>query len=214
MAQKPAGLIYGVDDKPPLTASALLGLQVVFVMTSGWVLVVVIVTTIGGTPEEVANVLRMSMIASGIATILQSLANSPVGSGYFCPISSGPAYVSASMLAGRFGGLPAIFAMTTISGIFEGLLSRILPRLRPLFPPEVTGLVVTMVGIELITLGCPRFVGFQGGTGPQGASVLIATVTLAAMIAPTVWGKGKLKLYPLLIGLAVGSAVAYALGAF
>jgi len=34
---------------------------------------VVIVTTIGGTQEEVANVLRMSMIASGIATILQSL---------------------------------------------------------------------------------------------------------------------------------------------
>ena len=55
MAKKPAGLIYGVDDKPPLTASALLGLQHVFVMTSGWVLVVVIVTTIGGTQEEVLS---------------------------------------------------------------------------------------------------------------------------------------------------------------
>ena len=56
-----------------LTTSALLGLQHVFVMSVGWVMVVVIVTTIGGTQEEVANVLRMSMIASGIATILQSL---------------------------------------------------------------------------------------------------------------------------------------------
>jgi xanthine/uracil permease len=78
MAKKPAGLIYGVDDKPPLTASILLGLQHVVVMTAGWVIVVVIVTTVGGTQEEVANVLRMSMIASGIATILQSLPNSPV----------------------------------------------------------------------------------------------------------------------------------------
>ena len=214
MAKKPAGLIYGVDDKPPLTVSALLGLQHVFVMTAGWIMVVVIVTTIGGTEAEVENVLRMSMIASGIATILQSLANSRVGSGYFCPISSGPAYVSASMLAGRFGGLRSIFAMTVISGLFEGALSRILPRLRPLFPPEVTGLVVTMVGIELVTLGCPRFVGYQGGTGPRGTAALIATVTLAAMVAPTVWGKGKLKLYPLLIGLAIGSIVAYFLGAF
>lgn len=99
MAKKPANLIYGVDDKPPLIASALLGLQHVAVMTSGWVLVVVIVTTIGGTQEEVANVLRMSMIASGIATILQSLPNSPIGSGYFCPISSGPAYVSEALVA-------------------------------------------------------------------------------------------------------------------
>jgi NCS2 family nucleobase:cation symporter-2 len=214
MAKKPAGLIYGVDDKPPLAISALLGLQHVVVMTAGWIMVVVIVTTIGGTPIQVENVLRMSMIASGIATILQSLANSTVGSGYFCPISSGPAYISASMVAGKIGGLPLISAMTMASGIFEGLLSRVLPRLRPLFPPEVTGLVVTMVGVELITLGCPRFLGFQDGSGPDGISSAIGVLTLSAMIAPTIWGKGKLKLYPLLIGLAVGCVLAYFLGAF
>ncbi|HSF59659.1 MAG TPA: solute carrier family 23 protein [Candidatus Binatia bacterium] len=215
MAKKPADLIYGVDDKPPLTASALLGLQHVFVMTSGWVLVVVIVTTIGGSQEEVAAVLRMSMIASGVATILQSLPNSPVGSGYFCPISSGPAYVSASILAGKIGGLRAVFAMTVLSGLFEGLLARIVPRLRPLFPPEVTGLVVTMVGVELVALGCPRFLGFKdGGAGLQGTVTAVAVVTLAAMIGPTVWGKGKIKLYPVLVGLAVGYLFAYFFGVF
>ena len=75
MAKKPAGLIYGVDDKPPLTAAALLGLQHVSVMSVGWIFVVVIIIGIGGTQEEVTNVLWMSMIASGIATILQSLPN-------------------------------------------------------------------------------------------------------------------------------------------
>jgi xanthine permease XanP len=215
MAKKPAGLIYGVDDKPPLTASALLGLQHVFVMTAGWVIVVVIVTTIGGTQEEVANVLRMSMIASGIATILQSLPNSPVGSGYFCPISSGPAYVSASILAGNIGGLRSVFFMTVLSGLFEVLLARVVPRLRPLFPPEVTGLVVTMVGIELVALGCPRFLGFQtAGAGSQGTATTVAILTLAAMIGPTVWGKGILKLYPVLIGLVIGYLLAYFLGLF
>jgi NCS2 family nucleobase:cation symporter-2 len=215
MSKKPPGLIYGVDDKPPLTASALLGLQHVFVMTAGWVMVVVIVTTIGGTQEEVANVLRMSMIASGIATILQALPNSPVGSGYFCPISGGPAYISASILAGKVGGLRLVFAMTVISGLFEGLLAWVIPRLRPLFPPEVTGLVVTMVGVELVALGCPRFVGFQdGGAGSPGTVTAVATVTLAAMIGPTVWGKGKIKLYPVLIGLVVGYILAYFLGVF
>ena len=214
MAKKPAGLIYGVDDKPPLTASVLLGLQHVVVMTAGWVIVVVIVTTIGGTQEEVANVLRMSMIASGIATILQSLPNSPVGSGYFCPVSGGPAYISASILAGKVGGLRSVFVMTVISGLFEGLLARVVPRLRPLFPPEVAGLVVTMVGLELVALGCPRFVGFQNGIGPQGTVTTVATVTLAAMIGPTVWGKGKLKLYPVLIGLVVGYLLAYFFGGF
>jgi NCS2 family nucleobase:cation symporter-2 len=157
----------------------------------------------------------MSMIASGIATILQSLANSPVGSGYFCPISGGPAYISASILAGRVGGLRSVFFMTMISGLFEALLARVVPRLRPLFPPEVTGLVVTMVGLELVALGCPRFVGFrEGGVGPQGTATAVAAVTLAAMIGPTVWGKGTLKLYPVLIGLALGYLLAYFFGIF
>ena len=215
MTKKPAGLIYGVDDKPPLTASLLLGLQHVFVMTSGWVLVVVVVTSIGGTQEEVANVLRMSMIASGIATILQTLSKGPVGSGYFCPISGGPSYISASILAGRVGGLRAVFTMTMLSGLFEGLLARVLTRLRPLFPPEVTGLVVTMVGVQLVALGCPRFLGFQGGgAGPQASATTVGIVTLAAMIGPTVWGKGKLKLYPVLIGLVAGYLFAYFFGVF
>jgi xanthine permease XanP len=208
MAKKPAGLIYGVGDKPPLTAVALLGLQHVSVLSVGWIFVVVIVTGIGGTQEEVANVLRMSTIASGIATILQSLPNSPVGSGYFCPISSGPAYISASILAGKVGGLRMVFAMTVLCGLFDGLLARVVTRLRPLFPPEVTGLVVTMVGVQLVALGCPRFLGFQHPS-PQGIVTAVATVTLAAMIGPTVWGKGKLKLYPVLVGLAVGYLLAY-----
>jgi len=214
MPKKPAGLVYGVDDKPPPGVAWLLGLQHVFVMTAGWIMVVVIVTTVGGTEDEVANVLRMSMIASGIATILQSLANSRIGSGYFCPISAGPAYISASVVAGRAGGLSLISTLTLASGLFEGLLARALPRLRPLFPPEVTGLVVTMVGIELVTLGCPRFLGFQSGTGLQGTASAVGALTLAAMVAPTVWGKGKLKLYPLLIGLATGCVFAHMLGAF
>jgi len=37
------------------------------------VVIVVVVTTICASREEVTNVLRMSIIASGIATILQSL---------------------------------------------------------------------------------------------------------------------------------------------
>jgi xanthine permease XanP len=213
MAKRPANLIYGVEDKPPLTTATLLGLQHVFVMTAGWVVIVVVATTVGATREEVTNVLRMSMIASGVATILQSLRQSPVGSGYLCPISGGPAYISASVLAGKAGGLRLIFLMTLISGVFEALLSRILPRLRPLFPPEVTGLVVTMVGLALIALGSPRFVGFQPTRpGIDGSVIVVATITLSAMIGPTVWGKGKLRLYPLLIGMAAGYASAYWFG--
>ena len=120
------------------------GLQHVFVISVGWIFAVVIVTIFGGSREQAGQVIQISMIASGVATILQARAKGPVGSAYLCPLNIGPAYVTASILAGKLGGLPLLFGLTAISGLFEALLSRLVKRLRVLFPPEVTGLVVTM----------------------------------------------------------------------
>jgi NCS2 family nucleobase:cation symporter-2 len=161
MAKKPPNLIYGVDDKPPIGTAILLGLQHVFVVSVGWIFVVVIIAGFGGDREQAGQIIQISMIASGIATILQARTKGPVGSGYLCPLSIGPAYITASILAGKLGDLPLLFGLTTISGLFEAILSRLVQRLRVLFPPEVTGLVVAMVGIELIALAAPRFLGFQ-----------------------------------------------------
>ena len=44
MAKKPTNLIYAVEDKPPLAATILLGLQHVSVISVGWIFVTVIVT--------------------------------------------------------------------------------------------------------------------------------------------------------------------------
>jgi len=213
MAKKPANLIYSVDEKPPLSTLLLLGLQHVSVLSVGWIFVVVIVTGIGGTSEQAKSVIQISMIVSGIATILQARTKGPVGSGYLCPMSCGPAYIAASISAGKVGGLPLVFGSVIVSGVFEALLSRVMQRLRTLFPPEVTGLVVSMVGIELIVLAAPRFLGFTGaGSSRNFLAIAVALLTLAAMIGPTVWSEGLLRLYPVLLGLVVGYLSAYAVG--
>ena len=210
--KRPPQLIYSIEELPPIADALVLGLQHVFVMSVGWVFVVVLVAGIGGTPAQAQSIIRISMIASGIATILQARTNSKIGSGYLCPFSCGPAYLGASILAGKTGGLPLIFGLTVTAGLFEGVLSRLLRYLRVLFPPEVTGLVVSMVGIELVGLGCPRFLGYTGEQIDKRATI-IACLTLAAMIGPTVWGKGRLRLYPIVLGLATGYTASAALGA-
>jgi xanthine permease XanP len=169
MAKKPTNLIFGVEDKPPLAAKILLGLQHVSVMSVAWIFVMVIVTGIGGTREQAEHMIQMSMIVSGIATILQARTKGLVRSGYLCPSSCGPAYIAGAISAGKVGGLPLVFGMLIASGLFEALLSRVMQRLRALFPPEVTGLVVSMVGIELIALAAPRLLGFTG-PDPAGTS--------------------------------------------
>jgi NCS2 family nucleobase:cation symporter-2 len=182
-----------------------MGLQHVFVMSVGWIFVVVVATSIGCSRVQTDTMIRMSMIASGVATILQAQTRGPIGSGYLCPFSCGPAYISASILAGQTGGLSLLFGMTSFSGAFESVLSRMMKRLQKLFPPEVTGLVVALVGIDLVSIGCPRFLGYQPKVDHLDIrAIAIALITLAAMVMPTLWTKSKLRLYPVLIGLFLG----------
>jgi len=210
---KPANLIYDVDEIPPVFTTLLLSLQHIFVVSVAWIFVVVFVTSVTGSSQEAANVIRMSMIASGLATILQALRKGPLGSGYLCPMGCGPAYLASSIIVGKSAGLEVVFALTMFSGLFEAALSRLIRRLRALFPPEVTGLVVSMVGMELIAVGCPRFFGYGGsGSVLSGRAAAVGIITLGVMLAPSVWGKGKIRLYPALLGLLAGYGSALLLG--
>ena len=213
MPRKPTNLIYGVDDEPPLATTLLLGFQHIFILSIAFIFPVVIVTEIGGSPEDAQNLICMAMLATGLSTALQALKKGPVGSGYLCPLLNGPAFVPASLLAGKAGGLALIFGMTVVAGIFEALFSQVVGRMRKFFPPEVTGTVVLMVGVEVIPIAVPKFFGVDG-THPGFVALpfLVALITLAVTAGFNVWGKGKMRLYSLLIGMVAGYALSFATG--
>lgn len=213
MPRKTNDLVYGVDDRPPAGTLLLLGLQHIMVNSAGWVILVAVVAGFGGTVDQTEALIRMSMIAVGIGTMLQGINRGPVGSGYLCPAISGPAYVSASMLAGRTAGFPALFGMTALAGLSEVIFARLLPRLRFMFPPEVVGLVVTMVGFEMIPLAAPRFLGVEITGGAHSVPGLwVAVLTLASMCLCSIWGKGPLRLYPALVGVGIGWIASFLFG--
>ncbi len=171
MVKRPPNLTYAVDDEPPLLTNLLLGLQHVFLITISLIFPVVIVRSIGGTPQEAEFMVSMSMLAAGVGTVLHALNRRGIGSGYLCPSLCGPSFLSASLLAANVGGLHLLFGMTSVAGLFEVLLSRWIHRLRVLFPPEVTGLVVAMVGISVIPTALTNFMGRNAGSasGPGGS---------------------------------------------
>ncbi len=210
---RPPGLIYGVDDKPHFGVSLLLGLQHVFTMTSTLILPVVIAREIGADYVVVQSLLCFTMIAAGTGTIIQAIKRGPIGSGYLCPNIAGPSYLSVSIEAAWLGGLPLMHGMTIIAGVFECFFSRIIKKLKKLFPTEITGLVVLMVAISLIPLGASKFVGIEySGDAINGQSVFIGFITLVTMAGINIWSKGKLKLYCVLIGLGVGYLISYFFG--
>lgn len=205
MAKKPSDLIYGVDEKPPFLVTLILGFQHIFTMSSTLMLPVVIVKEIGGSFLQAQAMVAFAMIAIGIGTVLQSLRRGPVGSGYLCPHLCSPSYLTVSLQAAWVGGLPLLHGMTFVAGVFEGLFSRIVHKLRFLFPTEVTGVVVLMVGVSLIPLGASKFVGIEIMGDPLVLKhVLVSIITLMTMIGVNIWSKGKIRLYCVLIGIGVG----------
>jgi len=213
MGSKPRDLIYGLEDRPPISDLLILGCQHIFLMSSTLVLPIVLVTEIGGTFDEVRSVIALTMIASGIGTIVQSLRSRFIGSGFVCPNLCGPNFFSASMEAAWLGGLPLLRGMTIVAGVAEAVFARFIHRLAFLFPPEITGLVVLMVAQGLITLGVSKFLGITYESEPiQLDSVLIASVTLLIMIGVNIWGRGNLRLYSVFLGFFFGYLLSVALG--
>jgi NCS2 family nucleobase:cation symporter-2 len=94
-------------------------------------------------------------------------------------------------LAGKLGGLPLLFGLTAISGLFEALLSRLVQRLRVIFPPEVHGSGRRNGGNRVHCFGPPQ--GFSTSSPSRSRidprAVFVAALSLAAMIGPSIWSR-------------------------
>lgn len=209
---KPSQLLYGLEDRPPVLVNAFLGLQHVSIISIAFVMPILLVHEAGGTTDQITFLISMSMLAGGIGVIVQGLRLGPLGSGYFCPQVCGPSFLAASILCVKTGGLPLVFGMTACAGVIEALFSRVVHRLRMLFPTEVTGLIVAMVGITVVKLAGRNFLALDhaGAIDPVGLTVGVITLTL--MVSLNVWSKGKIRLFCILIGMTGGYLAALALG--
>jgi xanthine/uracil permease len=121
--KRPTNLLFDVSDTPPFLIALGAGVQHVFLMSVGWLYIVIIAKSAGATAGQTLDVIRISMIASGIATILQSQ-NGRWGSGYLCPLSTSLTFLPCSILAVLQGGFPLLFGMVAASGLAMCLLSR------------------------------------------------------------------------------------------
>jgi NCS2 family nucleobase:cation symporter-2 len=156
--------------------------------------------------------LGLAMLALGLATILQSLPRGPVGSRFLCPSCHSEIFLEPSIAALKLGGLPLVFGMTMVAGLFQSAMSPSLRRLRPLLPPEIGGLVVFFVGTSVAAIGC-RYIMGVGSKEPVGQEYwLVGAITLATTVGLNVWGGAQLRVYCSMIGMASGYAAAVATG--
>jgi len=205
-------IIYGLEAVPPRRDLLLLSFQQMLLMFTAATIPAILVREIGGSLQEASLMVALTMIAAGVGSVIQATRTRWMGSGYLCPNICGPSYLAVSMQAAWSGGLPLMRGMIIIAGAAEMLLARLINRLRFLFPPVVTGLAVTMVGVSIIPVSVSGFFGsrFARHTFGWGGAVRGA-FPLLLMAGANIWGKKSVKMYCLLLGTAGGWLLALVL---
>ena len=156
-------LVYGLNDRPRPIIAFLAAFQhllaiIVPIVTPG----LLICLALGVSKEDTNMILSMSLVISGIATFLQCKKVGPFGAGLL--IVQGTSFnfigpiigIGSAMVA---AGTPvesvmaAIFGVVIAGSFIEMGVSRILPWVKMLITPLVTGIVVLLIGLTLIKEG-------------------------------------------------------------
>src|SRR5699024_919938 len=94
-----------------------------------------------------------------------------------------------------------------VSGITALACGFLAPRLRPLLPPIVAGIVACMAGLAIIQPALVHVSGIGHGDALDRVNLLICLLTLAVIIGLSVWGGRRHKLFALLVGVIVGIVI-------
>jgi len=206
---KPANLVYGVEDKPPIQVKWFSAVQQVAILSIYLLYPLILARQAGLQTGEIINILQFGCVVLGVGTVLQAFPRGPVGSRLLAPSVFSGIYLASSMAAVKAGGMPLVWGMTIVAGIVEMALSVVWRRLRAFVPPESAGLIVFFIGSLIALAACHMLLA----EGPAGSATLnewlIAIATIAAMIGLHVWSASGLKIYCVVIGMIFGFVLSF-----
>lgn len=186
----------------------ILSVQHLLAMYAGAILVPIIVgTSLKFSAEEIAYLVTVDIFMCGVATFLQ--ANKVTGTGL--PIVLGCTFtaVAPMILIGQTKGLDVLYGSLLISGILVVLIAPFFSYLVKFFPPVVTGSVVTIIGINLMPVAMNYLAGGEGAKNyGDTKNLILGGVTLLIILILQRFTKGFLKSIAIIIGLAIGTALA------
>jgi xanthine permease XanP len=211
--ERPAGLVYAVDEWPPPQRLAMLGFQYAVMSAIYLVLVAIILRHAQITQSTGVSVMGIACVGLAIGTALQCLPRGPIGSGFLAPPIFSAIFLAPSVLAAQIGGMPLVFGMTLFAGIVEVVVGFAIKRLRLVITPVLSGLTVFVVGLELGVVGIGETLDVTHEALPTfPLHVAVAALTLLVPIALSIWGRGSLKLLCSLFGLTTGMIAAALIG--
>ncbi|WP_051792712.1 nucleobase:cation symporter-2 family protein [Amycolatopsis jejuensis] len=206
---------HPVDTAPPLPQLVLGGIQHVAAMYAGVVAPpLVIGAAVGLSPGQLTLLISAALFTAGLATLLQTLGCWRFGARL--PLVNGVTFAAVapilSIVAQHRSGnaLGVVYGATLVGGMFVVFAAPFFSRLTRFFPPVVTGTVITLIGVSLLPVAVQWIAAQQKAARPSG--LVLAGITLIAVLVFTRFLTGFWSRIALLLGLVVGTVVAWPLG--
>lgn len=213
MGTKKKKILYSAAQTPPKGPLFFSSLQhMLLIVSLGMALPISVGRTVGLDLTLSSSLLSAALFSMGITGILQTLPSKYIGSGFQSLSVSDSAALAACIMAAQIGGIPLVLGMTIFSGVLKGILGSFTFRMRKLFPPEVTGTMIFILGVSTLPTGLKYILGT---TLPEfdPKHLLVAILTLLFMLSCTLFIK-VLKPYTALAGILFGFATSIITGIF
>lgn len=222
--------VHPVDQVPSFGKLSVLGIQHVLAFYAGAVVVpLVIASGLGLDNETLIHLINADLFTCGIASIIQSAGLGPK-IGVKLPLIQGVTFTAVSPLitigiaatpagADPKTGLATMYGSIIAAGLVTFFVAPFFAKLLRFFPPVVTGTLLTVMGITLISVSAGDIVswGTYAAEGQDAGALTLrglayAFGTLVIIVAVQRIFKGFMSTISVLVGLIVMTAIAFALG--
>lgn len=206
------------DENLGLGANLAYGLQHVLTMYGGIVAVPLILGQAAGlNGAEIGMLIAASLFAGGLATLLQTL-----GLPFFgcqLPLVQGVSFAGVATMGAILsseggGGLPGVLGAVMAASLIGFLITPVFSRITKFFPPLVTGIVITTIGLTLMPVAARWVMGGNSASPEFGsvANIGLAALTFAIVLLLSKLGSAAISRLSILLAMVVGTLIAWALG--
>ncbi len=200
------------DTRLPLGSTFAYGFQHVLTMYGGIIAPPLIVGSAAGLDSaDIGMLVAACLFVGGLATLLQTIGIPFFGSQL--PLVQGVSFAGVATMTAILdggGGLPSVFGAVIVASMVGLLITPVFAKVIRFFPPVVTGVVITTIGLTLMPVAANWAMGGSSDAPDYGSvsNIGLAGLTLLLVLLLSKLGSSTVSRLSILIAIVLGTLFA------
>ncbi len=197
----------------PTPTALLVGAQHVSAMVVGTITPpLLLAAALKFSPDDTAYFISIALLSSALGALLQCRQRGPLGAGLLSVTGTSFAFMQPLTQAWHAGGLAMMFGLSCLIAPLQVVLAPLLPRLRAVFTPLVSGIVVLLIGASLIPTAFFGLATPAAAAAPAWSGLAVGAIVVIAIVAAQATGRAGLRIASVALGIVAGCAACGLLG--